>query len=382
MVAEVFERDYARIGNQLLRDARISYRAKGIFCWLASHREGFGVSPESIAAAGAEGISAVKSALRELEQYGYLTRSQIRTAGGTMGNFTYRITDMPSSEPLDGNRPPVSISKDAENRRSEPVDGKPPADEPPAVDRPHKKTIPSKKISSEEKTTSSPAEPAEPEPAVEPDVTDGGGGGVSDLRSIAEHITASLNYQDQVPDKQQLQALTAALVAVLEKGWTMEVLAPYLRLGTYRPGNPVAFYLAKLTKNLPDTVPALPSAARGGIRGPMPTAEDYAGVTVDSALFGGGLAASARTWGGTDDRVAGWGAVARDLARREHQPYSNPQDDSVYDEPWTIPAPPKPPWCGDPECSETDRMRDGQDENGLPHVYRCPECHPDRARAA
>lgn len=374
MVAEVFERDYARIGNQLLRDARISYRAKGIFCWLASHREGFGVSPESIAAAGAEGISAVKSALRELEQYGYLTRSQIRTAGGTMGNFTYRITDMPSSEPLDGNRPPVPISKDAENRRSEPVDGKPPADEPPAVNRPHKKTIPSKKISSEEKTTSSPAEPAEPEPAVEPDVTDGGGGGVSDLRSIAEHITASLDYQDQVPDKQQLQALTAALVAVLEKGWTIQVLAPYLRLGSYRPGNPVAFYLAKLTKNLPDTVPTPPAAAaRGGVRGPMPTAEDYAGTTLDS-LFG--LApqslAGVGAQGGTDGTVAAWMDLSRNLAKQGHQPYSN---DS-----WTAPADPfaaaSIPWCGELECDEKSRMRDGVDHNGLPFVYQCEKCHP------
>lgn len=228
---------------------------------------------------------------------------------------------------------------------------------------------------------SSPAEPADTEPAAEPDATDGGGGGVSDLRSIAEHITASLDYMDQVPDKQQLQALTAALVAVLEKGWTMEVLAPYLRLGTYRPGNPVAFYLAKLTKNLPDTVPAPPSPARGGVRGPMPTAEDYAGVTVDSALFGGDLAASARTWGGTDDRVAGWGAVARDLARREHQPYQNPPDDSIYDEPWTVP-PPRPQWCGEPECEPIGRMREHVDANGLKRDEPCPRCHPDRARAA
>lgn len=40
------------------------------------------------------------------------------------------------------------------------------------------------------------------------------------------------------------------------------------------------------------------------------------------------------------------------------------------------------PRCGDLGCNETDRMRDGMGVDGLPNVYPCPECHPDRARAA
>jgi hypothetical protein len=247
---------------------------------------------------------------------------------------------------------------------------------------------------------SSPAEVSDDEPAVEPDVTDGGGGGGSDLRSIAEHITASLDYCDQVPDKQQQAKVTTALLAALEKGWSMRGLARYLLLDGYRPDNPVAFYLSKLSpKKLPDMEPAESSAApfRGGVRGPMPTAAEYEALTVDTALFGDRPAAPAETWAeasanarrrmagvgarsGTDATVAGWDAVKRELAG--HKPYSNPEDDSVYDEPWTVPAPSRPPWCGDPGCNETDRMRDGVGGDGLPHVYRCPLCHPDRARAA
>jgi hypothetical protein len=258
---------------------------------------------------------------------------------------------------------------------------------------------PSFKISSTT-PSSSPAEPVESEPTAEPDVTDGGGGGGSDLRSIAEHITASLDYQGQVPDKQQQEALVAALVAALAAGWTMQGLAVYLNLGSYQPDNPVGFYLAKLTRKLPDTVPApSPAAARGGVRGPVPTAAEYEALTVADVLGDGHPAGPPITWaeananaqrrmagvgarGGTDATVAGWDAVKRELAGREHRPYSNPVDDSVYDEPWTIPAPPRPPWCGDPGCNETDRMRDGVGADGLPHVYRCPECHPNRARAA
>jgi hypothetical protein len=148
---------------------------------------------------------------------------------------------------------------------------------------------------------SSPAEVCRVGAAVEPDVTDGGGGGGSDLRSIAEHITASLDYQGQVPDKQQQAKVTTALLAALEKGWSMRGLARYLLLDGYRPDNPVAFYLSKLSpKKLPDMEPAESSAApfRGGVRGPMPTAAEYEALTVDTALFGDRPAAPARNVGG------------------------------------------------------------------------------------
>lgn len=225
--------------------------------------------------------------------------------------------------------------------------------------------------------SSSPPGPVEPESPAGPDVTDGGGGGGSDLRSIAEHITANLDYCDQVPDKQQRQQLTAALVAVLEKGWTMQGLAPYLRLGSYRPDNPVAFYLSKLTRKLPDTVPALsPSPAGRGIRGSMPSAEDYANATIDTVLFGDRPVAPVETWAEVERQLAGIGS------RGGYRPYSNPVDDSVYDEPWTVPAPPRPPWCGELECSETDRMRDVEDAAGFKFAKPCHMCHPDRARAA
>lgn len=387
MAAEVLERDYTRVGNELLRDARISYKAKGIFCWLASHREGFGVSPESIAAAGADGISAVKSALRELELYGYLSRSQVRRADGLMGDFTYRITDMPSSAPVDGNHPPVPTSDDADNRRSEPVDGYPLADEPPADNRPHKKTIPlGKKISSEKTTSPSPPEPSAGMAPAE--VPDGGGGG-SDLRSIAVHITDHLDYLGQVPDKQQRERITAALVAVLKAGWTMDGLAVYLNPGNYRPDNPAAFYLAKLTTRLPATAPEpapAPIAAAAGVHGPLPSAAEYGAATVASVLYGEAPAlAPSETWpeavqraqarlggggsrGGGNGHVDGW----MQLAGKGHQPYSN--------DVWSAPADPIEaagvPHCGDWDCDPRTRLRDVDEGNGLKSSTLCPKCHP------
>lgn len=394
MVAEVLGRDYNRVGNRLWRDPSVHAKAKGIFGFLASHKDGFGVSPESIAAAMADGISAVKGALRELEQHGYLARTQVRTADGTMGATVYRITDMPSSEPVDGNQPPVVTSEDEENRRSEPVDGNPPADEPPAVDRPHKKTIPSQKTSEGEKTTSpSPPEPTEPADAA--DATEDGGGGGSDLRSTAAHIAAALDYLGHVPDKRQLEKVTAAVLGALTAGWSAQGLAVYLNLGTYRPDNPVAFYLSKLSPAKLPPPGALPAPRKPPAAGHRPFQ-----CPPDSA-YGGGFG----TGVGTDAKVAGWAALTRQLAAREqqqgYQPFRNPVDQDVYDEPWPMSTADKrvaqaaalaaqlqaedaadlPPWCGNYDCDPVTRTRDGRDDNGLPFVYPCVVCHPERAAA-
>lgn len=140
---------FTQINNALFRDPRLSAKAKGIFGFISTHRDGWGVTPESIAAAMKDGVSSIKAGLRELEAFGYLVRHQDRRPDGTMGPIVYLITDMPSSEPVDENLPPGvtcenSTQDDAGEsfRRSEPVDGFPLADDPPAENDPHKKTIP------------------------------------------------------------------------------------------------------------------------------------------------------------------------------------------------------------------------------------------------
>lgn len=158
MAADVLQRDFTQIHNRLFRDTRLSFKAKGIFGLISTHRDGYGVTPEWIAAASADGPAAVKTGLRELEQAGYLVRHQERREDGTLGSMTYSITDMPSSQPVGENRPAVVTCDDAETRRSQPVGDYPPAVEPPAADRPHKKTS-SKQISGENIISSRPSAP-------------------------------------------------------------------------------------------------------------------------------------------------------------------------------------------------------------------------------
>lgn len=150
MAADVLQRDFTQIHNRLFRDQRLSFKAKGIFGLISTHRNGYGVTPEWIAAASTDGPAAVRTGLRELEKCGYLVRSQERNPDGTLGQMTYSITDMPSSEPVVDNRQPGVTCDDAHHSRSEPVSDYPHAAEPQAADRAHKKT--SSKQTRDEKT--------------------------------------------------------------------------------------------------------------------------------------------------------------------------------------------------------------------------------------
>lgn len=327
MTAEVLERDYARIGNRLLRDPEISYKAKGIFAFMASHKDGFGVSPESIAAAGQEGISAVKSALRELEQGGYLARSQKRTEGGTMGQTVYRITDMPSSEPVDGNRPAVVTSGNDQSCRSEPVDGNPLAVHPPAADHPHKKTIPLQEdqlIEDEFSLPSLPAQRSEPDPVHE------------------REISASIK-----PSTPQ-QLVRAANVVTLDEeeafvSWTV---------ATHQPRS--AAWWRAVAKN-----------------GDLPA-----------------LAAQWRTTGGRqpltgpDANVMGWLALADQLGGKDkkHQPYNNNVWDDMHHQLESGARPDgweQVPHCGHIDCDPISRARETEDGNGLKSLTWCSACHPN-----
>lgn len=166
---------FTQIRNALFRDPRISYKAKGVFGLISTHRDGYGVSAESIAAVGKDGVSSIKGALRELEAHGYLQRTQGKKPDGTFGIAVYFITDQPNA---------FADAPELENRRSDPSVENPPtenppavnpptekplADEPPAENHPHKKT--SSKHISRKKTLSPLGVPKQgvPEPPAGPE---------------------------------------------------------------------------------------------------------------------------------------------------------------------------------------------------------------------
>ncbi|WP_374936787.1 hypothetical protein [Streptomyces sp. Ru71] len=88
---------FTQIANGLFRDGRLSYKAKGIFGYVSTHRDGWQVTVADLVAVGPDGREAIRAGLKELEQYGYLVRERLRRADGTLGEVVYSITDRPAA---------------------------------------------------------------------------------------------------------------------------------------------------------------------------------------------------------------------------------------------------------------------------------------------
>lgn len=78
MAADDPHESVTRISSAAILDARLSFKARGLLGWLASHQDGSGCSVDTIVAATQEGRTAVRSGLKELDALGYLNRTQSR----------------------------------------------------------------------------------------------------------------------------------------------------------------------------------------------------------------------------------------------------------------------------------------------------------------
>lgn len=92
------------ISNEFHRDARLSFKARGLGGYLLSHAEGWQTSVAAIAKANGVGRDLVRTGLDELIRYGYLRREQARTDDGRVGESEYLIQCTPHDEPAGGDR--------------------------------------------------------------------------------------------------------------------------------------------------------------------------------------------------------------------------------------------------------------------------------------
>jgi hypothetical protein len=87
--------NYTIIANALLRDHRLSLKARGLAAWLLTHRDDFELSLPRIAELNGCGEASVRTAVEELEKVGYLRREQSRADGsGKFSSSVYYITDV------------------------------------------------------------------------------------------------------------------------------------------------------------------------------------------------------------------------------------------------------------------------------------------------
>jgi hypothetical protein len=81
------------ISNAWMRDARLSWKAKGLLAYIAGHAPGHELTTEQIIAEGTDGRDAVRAGLRELEDAGYLVRRQRRGEGNRVIGVDFELID-------------------------------------------------------------------------------------------------------------------------------------------------------------------------------------------------------------------------------------------------------------------------------------------------
>ena len=88
-------RDYTIMCNHHLKDTGLSLKAKGLLSIMLSLPESWNYTTRGLAAICKEGVDAIGSAIRELEQAGYIVRRQLRGANGRITDTEYVIYEQP-----------------------------------------------------------------------------------------------------------------------------------------------------------------------------------------------------------------------------------------------------------------------------------------------
>jgi len=101
-----FDDQFAQIPNAWLRDSRLSLKAIGLLAQIMTHVPGWNMSINSLSNRNNAGRDQIRTAISELEEFGYLTREQSREDGRFSETIwrTSDPTDIPLSEnPTTGN---------------------------------------------------------------------------------------------------------------------------------------------------------------------------------------------------------------------------------------------------------------------------------------
>ncbi len=90
---------YTVMSNHHLRNRALSLKAKGLLSQMLSLPEDWDYTLKGLAQINRESIDAIREAVRELEQAGYVTRSRERDARGCLRGTIYTIYEQPQTQP-------------------------------------------------------------------------------------------------------------------------------------------------------------------------------------------------------------------------------------------------------------------------------------------
>lgn len=83
--------------NQLIRDDRLSWKARGIFTYLWSMSDGWDFRVNEVSRHAKDGRDSLRAGLKELEEYGYLKRHYKQSDGGKLDGYEWILNDSPAT---------------------------------------------------------------------------------------------------------------------------------------------------------------------------------------------------------------------------------------------------------------------------------------------
>lgn len=84
-------KNYTTIANYLFKDKELSLKAKGLLSLMLSLPEDWDYTIEGLTKLSKDGRDSVSSALKELEEHGYLSRYRLKDDKGRLGDSCYTI---------------------------------------------------------------------------------------------------------------------------------------------------------------------------------------------------------------------------------------------------------------------------------------------------
>ena len=83
------------VDQKFARDERLHWKSRGVFLYLWSQADNWDFNMNEVARHAPDGLAALKTALDELEKYGYLKRERIRDDLGHLKNAEWKLSDSP-----------------------------------------------------------------------------------------------------------------------------------------------------------------------------------------------------------------------------------------------------------------------------------------------
>lgn len=135
MAKFVYEKtkDFTIMSNHHLRDRRLSFKAVGLLSFMLSVPSNWDWTIAGLVAIRKDGKESISSAMKELEQYGYLERIEVRDEKGRFMDIEYNIYEIPKAvETVDNATETVKKPEIFdEPKAAKPVSGEPKTEKPP-----------------------------------------------------------------------------------------------------------------------------------------------------------------------------------------------------------------------------------------------------------